>query len=70
MLLVGGGGGDEEPSSPYPEPISNQICFIPIFKPAAKILNTDKNKKISSEWYIAICSDSLLSVYLEWKRQK
>lgn len=52
----------------------NMLFFTPIFRPAAKILYTDNNKKISSEWYIAVCSDSLnpslLSVYLEWKRQK
>ena len=28
--------------------------FQPIFRPVAKILNTDNKKKISSEWYIAV----------------
>ena len=30
------------------------LFFTPIFRPVAKILNTDNKKKISSEWYIAV----------------
>ena len=30
------------------------LYFTPIFRPVAKILNTDIKKKISSEWYIAV----------------
>ena len=30
------------------------LFFTPIFRPVAKILNTDNKKKISSGWYIAV----------------
>ena len=30
------------------------LFFTPIFRPVAKILNTDNKKKVSSEWYITV----------------
>ena len=52
----------------------NMLFSTPIFRPAAKILNTDNNKKVSSEWYIAVCCDwlnpSLLSVYFGVEKTK
>ena len=42
------------------------LFFTPIFRPVAKILNTDNKKEISLEWYIAVILIHLIQEPIKW----